>query len=111
MSDFEVCPIGTQARLAQVEAERDALQKSVEEWEAKELTWFASPEAAKRLDGYRELAEQANKAAAERDALLAACAAYSEWADKTVCTDPELRAIRQQMRSAIALVKKGGGNG
>lgn len=25
MSDFEVCPVGTQARLAQVEAERDAL--------------------------------------------------------------------------------------
>ena len=26
MSDFEVVPIGTQARLAQVEAERDALR-------------------------------------------------------------------------------------
>lgn len=48
---------------------------------------------------------------AERDALLEACLAYSKWADETICTDPFLRAIRQQMRAAIDAAMKGGGNG
>lgn len=103
MSDFEVCPVGTLQRLAAAEAERDALQKSVEEWEAKELTWFASPEAAKRLDGYRELAEQANKAAAERDALLEA---LKQAVDRQGFTNDELISARDAIAKA-----KGGGNG
>lgn len=32
MSDFEVCPVGTVARLAQVEAERDALRADAERY-------------------------------------------------------------------------------
>ena len=34
--------------------------------------------------------------------LLAALKAYDAWADKTICKDPELKAIRDQMRAAIA---------
>lgn len=34
-------------------AEKDA---RIAEWEQKAATWLASPEAAQRLDGYRELA-------------------------------------------------------
>lgn len=30
------------------------------EWERKAATWLASPEAAQRLDGYRELAQRVN---------------------------------------------------
>jgi hypothetical protein len=39
---------------------------------------------------------------AKRDELLAALKAYDAWADKTICKDPELKAIRDQMRAAIA---------
>lgn len=89
-----------EVEMHRLRTERDALQKSVEEWEAKELTWFASPEAAKRLDGYRELAEQANKAAAERDALLEALKRYVDhFGDPLKCA-----------RAAIAKAQ-GGGNG
>jgi hypothetical protein len=34
--------------------------------------------------------------------LLQALQAYERWADKTICRDPELAAIRAQMRAAIA---------
>ena len=44
---------------------------------------------------------------AQRDALLEACKAYDQWADKTICCDPELAAIRQQMRAAIKAVEEG----
>jgi hypothetical protein len=39
---------------------------------------------------------------AQRDELLAALKDYDAWADKTICKDPELKAIRDQMRAAIA---------
>ena len=38
---------------------------------------------------------------AQRDALLEACKAYDQWADKTLCYDRELRPIRAQIRAAI----------
>lgn len=34
--------------------------------------------------------------------LLEALKAYDQWADKTICTDQELKKIREQMRAAIA---------
>jgi hypothetical protein len=34
-------------------------------------------------------------------ALLEACKAYDQWADKTLCYDRELRPIRAQIRAAI----------
>ena len=39
--------------------------------------------------------------------LLAALQAYDRWADAVVCRDPELAAIRQQMRAAIAKAAPG----
>ena len=63
--------------------ERDALMAEVEalrernaEWERKASAWMASPEAAQRLDGCRELAQQLNAAEAERDALRADAERY-----------------------------------
>ena len=42
------------------------------EWQQKAATWLASPAAAQRLDGYRELAQRLNAAEQQRDALLEA---------------------------------------
>jgi hypothetical protein len=42
------------------------------EWENKAATWLASPEAAKRLDGYRELAQRLNAAESVNAQLLEA---------------------------------------
>jgi hypothetical protein len=41
-------------------AELRRLNNLCAEWEKKAATWLASPEAAKRLDGYRELAQRVN---------------------------------------------------
>ena len=41
-------------------AELRRLHNLCAEWEKKAATWLASPEAAKRLDGYRELAQRVN---------------------------------------------------
>jgi mannitol/fructose-specific phosphotransferase system IIA component (Ntr-type) len=51
-------------------AEVERLQERDAEWGRKASAWIASPEAAQRLDGYRELAQKLNAAEAERDALL-----------------------------------------
>ena len=65
------------------------------------------------LDGDEAVSALANVHAyyegleAQRDALLEACMAYDQWADKTICRDPELAAIRQQMRAAIKAVEEG----
>lgn len=48
------------APLAKVEAERDELLRA-------QQVWLMSPEAAKRLDGYRKLAEKCATLEAERD--------------------------------------------
>jgi hypothetical protein len=42
------------------------------EWENKAATWLASPEAARRLDGYRELAQRLNAAESVNAQLLEA---------------------------------------
>jgi hypothetical protein len=42
---------------------------------------------------------------AQRDALLEACKAYDQWADKTLCYDRVLRPIRAQIRAAIKAVE------
>ena len=48
------------------------LQDLISQWELKAANWFASPEAAKQLDGYRELGMRAAAAESLRDELLAA---------------------------------------
>ena len=38
--------------------------------------------------------------------LLEALEAYEAWADKTICTDVDLKRIREQIRAAIASARK-----
>ena len=47
--------------------ERDEARALNVEWAKKAKTWTASPEAAQRLQGYRDLAQQVAKAQNERD--------------------------------------------
>ena len=67
---MEEHPFPRDIRLAADELRR--LHELLKEWEAKAATWLASPEAAQRLEGYRELAQRLEKAEAQRDALLEA---------------------------------------
>ena len=50
-------------------AELRRLDALCREWESKAATWLASPEAAQRLDGYRDLAQQVGELEAECEAL------------------------------------------
>ena len=54
---------------AEAAAELRRLDKLCAEWETKAATWLASPEAAQRLEGYRELAQQVNRLEAECEQL------------------------------------------
>lgn len=55
-----------------LEKQRDELLVKVAAWEQKAANWMASPEAAQRLDGYRDLAQRLNIAEQQRDELLVA---------------------------------------
>lgn len=48
-----------------------AVQHRLDEWVEKAATWMASPEAAQRLQGYRDLAQQVAQAQNERDEAIA----------------------------------------
>lgn len=51
--------------------ERNELLSKVGAWEQKAANWMASPEAAQRLEGYRDIAQRLNIAEQQRDNLLA----------------------------------------
>jgi len=51
--------------------ERNELLSKVAAWEQKAANWMASPEAAQRLKGYRDIAQRLNVAEQQRDNLLA----------------------------------------
>jgi len=53
-------------------AELRRLHALCAEWEKKAATWLASPEAAQRLNGYRELAQRLNAAEQVNAQLLEA---------------------------------------
>lgn len=53
-------------------AELRRLHELNQEWERKAATWLASPEAAQRLDGYRELAQRSNQLEVLNQELLGA---------------------------------------
>lgn len=84
--------------LAAAQAERDALKRLCTEWETKAATWMASPEAAQKLQGYRDLAQRVNKADAEAAALRADAERYkwlvsvAHWPD-SVCEAVEYAHI------------------
>jgi hypothetical protein len=50
--------------------QRDELLSKGAAWEQKAANWMASPEAAQRLDGYRDIAHRLNAAEIQRDELL-----------------------------------------
>lgn len=56
----------------------NSLNNKCAEWEEKAATWLASPEAAKRLEGYRELGMMVEKAEAQRDELLGALKPFAD---------------------------------
>ena len=58
------------AWITDVKAELRRQHALLQEWEEKAATWLASPEAAQRLEGYRDLAQRLERAEAQRDALL-----------------------------------------
>jgi hypothetical protein len=59
-------------RLNEAAAELRRLHALCAEWEKKAATWLASPEAAQRLNGYRELAQRLNAAEQVNAQLLEA---------------------------------------
>ena len=59
-------------KIDDLEKQRDELLVKVAAWEQKAANWMASPEAAQRLDGYRDLAQRLNIAEQQRDELLVA---------------------------------------
>lgn len=69
--DLETLRMNT-ATNDQAAAELRRLHTVNQQWEEKAATWLASPEAAARLDGYRDLAQQLNNALMQKDALVEA---------------------------------------
>ena len=107
MSDFEMCPIGTQARLAAIElvldraeqcAETEAKRADKAEAESRRLSDVVSL-ANRRSD---HLGIRLGEVIAERDALL------SLIADDAFASSFQTMA---QYRSALLKATKGGGNG
>ncbi len=71
-------------------------------WAEKAATWSASPEAAQRLQGYRDLAQQVAQAQNERDEAVAR--------ERVTVLDEVLRGLRSerdtnQLRAIIAEVE------
>jgi hypothetical protein len=73
------------AALTALIAERDGLREQLaaaqalnKAWEQKAATWLATPEAAARLQSYRDLGQQAAQAQNESDALRAELAAMRD---------------------------------
>lgn len=67
--DYEADPDDVLSLIAEVERlrARDA------EWQQKAASWMSTPEAAQRLDGYRELAAKVERAEAEVERLREKC--------------------------------------
>lgn len=119
---MEEHPFPRDIRLAADELRR--LHELLKEWEAKAATWLASPEAAQRLEGYRELAQRLEKAEAQRDALLEALLRIESAVDwylgrssftqttqlkglkHSVNVRKELFAAHDEVRAAIKAVKE-----
>lgn len=97
-------------------AKDDARRK---EWEEKwEREKQARKQQADKTAERDRKAEEYDAIKAERDCLravnaelLEALEAYDAWADKTICTDVDLKKIREQMRAAIASARKQGEQG
>lgn len=86
----------------------DSLNNKCAEWEEKAATWLASPEAAKRFEGYRELAEMAARAEDQRDELLGALKPFAD----TDLTNPSVSRMFgfHVLRARAAIAKATGGD-
>jgi predicted RNase H-like nuclease (RuvC/YqgF family) len=121
-SELEQCAREAADEIGRLRAELEAANVRIEQWEQKATTWLASPEAAQRLDGYRDLAQRLNTTEKQRDELLedlqiiasvAHCGGLGELnVDDVVMairhwTTPYFRkdASEGQHRAAIATVK------
>lgn len=95
-------------------------REKVAAWEQKAANWLASPEAAQRLDGYRDLAQRLNVVEMQRDGLLAElrhCAeVFRQYEQLHIlkCTDEGLEKAHRngylaaRAEAAIASVKENG---
>lgn len=113
--------------IKRLQVERDALARRVAEWEEKAAAWMASPEAIKKLDGYREMGAKcaaleaeleeerqsrtinhaaANLALDQRDAAIAelreARKSRQSEHDLRVRLAGEVESLREAMRLAAA---------
>lgn len=95
--------------LCRAAAELRRLSALCAEWEAKAATWLASPEAAQRLAGYRELGRKCAELEAERDDLKLALAhtvrLVQDWTQSAYAMEAErdaLRADSERWRSLYA---------
>lgn len=86
--------------------EYDRRGERITEFERLQAVWLMSPEAAKRLDGYRELAAECAALEAERDA---ARAEVERLQGLLTVTDAALVRTGEQARKAEAEAKFGAG--
>jgi chromosome segregation ATPase len=82
--------------LRSVITQRDEARALNSEWAEKAATWIASPEAAQRLDGYRDLGQQVAEAQRERDEARAEVERLKTFAAQNFST--MIRQEAEQMR-------------
>ena len=89
---------------AELVRERDEARELNAEWAQKAATWIASPEAAQRLDGYRDLGQQVAEAQRERDEARASVAdAYRRGAE-AMRVEVMQYLVRQQNEATVMVV-------
>jgi hypothetical protein len=96
-------PVGLLCHEAAAELRR--LHALCGEWENKAATWLASPEAARRLDGYRELAQRLNAAEASNAQLLEALHFIADRQDLMFAECSDAEEIVDKARAAIKVAK------
>jgi hypothetical protein len=96
-------PILERAEKAEAEVER--LRARDEQWRQKASAWMASPEAAQRLDGYRELAQRLNAAEGEVERLRAALTEAIEEAECWARYAPEYFLKKHDYEGSIAKLR------
>jgi predicted nucleic acid-binding Zn-ribbon protein len=82
--------------IKRLRAELAAAQALNKAWEQKAATWLATPEAAARLQSYRDLGQQAAQAQNESDALRAELAAAQKQRDEArelYCVEAAHRSV------------------
>ena len=92
-------------------AELRRLHTVNQQWKEKAATWLASPEAAARLEGYRDLAQQLNDALMQKDALVEALRKLSFAAQTSGGTAGRDEGLCEAIGIATAALAKAQGDG